>query len=380
MVMSDVARRVHADKQSAFLVSTRGWDWAACVGSRPFRCTSLRRPRLVPYASQKIDSNDTPVGSLAEESKTPTIGVKTTSPQRFFQTFEWRGHLINYQERGSPDGLPVLFIHGFGASIGHWRKNIPALVETDQLHVFAIDLIGLGASAKPGPKDVTYSIELWADLVADFANAFDPLRKWSFIGNSIGSLVSLAAADQLGPERVRCCALMNCAGGMVSFRYSELNLFQRVIYFLFNVILFNNVVGQLLFNYIRDPKNLAEVLKQVYVDESAITDELVQILSSPAFDNGACAVFLSILRGDPGPKPEDLLRRLGWCPILTLWGDKDPWTPLDKGFHPGENFVDYHEGLILEKIVNAGHCIHDEVPNVVNTALVSFLISPRLRA
>lgn len=379
MVLNDSTRSVFTDKPSAFLVNARGWNSAAYFGRHLHRCTSCRRPRLISCASRKIDSGDTSVGSLAEESTTSSVGVRTASPQRFFQTFKWRGYSINYQEQGNSDGLPVLFIHGFGASIRHWRKNMPALIETDKFHVFAIDLIGLGASAKPGPKDVTYSIELWADLVADFANAFDARQKWSFIGNSIGSLVSLTVADRLGPERVRCCALMNCAGGMVSFRYAELNLIQRVFYFLFNFILFNNFVGQLLFKYIRDPKNLAEVLKQVYVDQSAITDELVQIISAPAFDEGAGAVFLSIVRGEPGPRPEELLKRLGWCPILTLWGDKDPWTPFDKGFHPGEKFVDYHEGLILEKVINAGHCIHDEAPNIVNAALIPFLISPRVR-
>ena len=30
-------------------------------------------------------------------------------------------------------GPPVVLVHGFGASVGHWRKNIPALAERHQV-------------------------------------------------------------------------------------------------------------------------------------------------------------------------------------------------------------------------------------------------------
>ena len=42
-------------------------------------------------------------------------------------------------------------IHGFGASVGHFRKNIPVLAG-EGYRVYAIDLLGFGASDKP--KDV----------------------------------------------------------------------------------------------------------------------------------------------------------------------------------------------------------------------------------
>ena len=40
---------------------------------------------------------------------------------------------------------PVLFVHGFGASIGHWRKNLNAFGDRD---TYALDLIGFGNSEK----------------------------------------------------------------------------------------------------------------------------------------------------------------------------------------------------------------------------------------
>tara|TARA_B100000524_G_C23406018_1_gene282409 strand:+ start:112 stop:282 length:171 start_codon:yes stop_codon:yes gene_type:complete len=43
------------------------------------------------------------------------------------------------------EGAPILLVHGFGASVNHWRDNIPALVSAGY-RVHAIDLLGLGGS------------------------------------------------------------------------------------------------------------------------------------------------------------------------------------------------------------------------------------------
>ncbi|PXF45418.1 Dihydrolipoyllysine-residue acetyltransferase component of acetoin cleaving system [Gracilariopsis chorda] len=297
--------------------------------------------------------------------------------QRYFKTFKWRGFSINYRVEGSEtDAYPVLIIHGFGASINHWRKNIPAIVDTEKLRVYAIDLLGFGGSEKASPKEVEYGLPLWQRLACDFIDAMNEEKKWALVGNSIGSLISLMAAKELGPEKVRSCALMNCAGGLVSFRYSELNPLQAALLWLFNKVLFNPFVGPYLFENFRKRSTIAGVLKQVYIEEKAITGDLLDILCEPAMDEGACDVFLAILNADSGPSPEELLPQLTWCPILVFWGDKDPWTPLYKGFHPGIDFPKYHPGLDLEVIPNAGHCIHDERPETINKLLVPFLLEP----
>lgn len=322
--------------------------------------------------------------------------------QRYYQTYKWRGYDINYFEEGNRNGKPVLFVHGFGASINHWRKNISALLargagaenngevpgeESDgvcEYRVFAIDLLGLGGSSKASPSEVDYSIELWTEQIKEFIEArFERGFGWNLVGNSIGSLICLNATKTLADEgkrdHVRSLSLMNCAGGLVSFRYEELGYFQRMVFFAFNRLLFNRFVGRFLFESIRQPEQLGKVLQQVYIDRSAITPELLTILSEPAYDAGALDVFLAILNGPAGPKPEELLRQVEWCPTLVVWGEKDPWTPLNEGFHPGKEFPKYHEGLVLKTIPDAGHCIHDEVAPVVNEVLIPFLATPTFR-
>ena len=54
--------------------------------------------------------------------------------------------------------------------------------------VYAIDLLGFGASSKP---ILEYTIELWRDLVLDFMAEFIDTPT-VLIGNSLGSLIALA--------------------------------------------------------------------------------------------------------------------------------------------------------------------------------------------
>ena len=94
-------------------------------------------------------------------------------------TWIWQGHRIHVQREGDPaKSTKVLLIHGFGASSGHWRFNLPALAK--YADVLAIDLLGFGASDKPRsqlkgepkqPDSVSYGFALWGQQVADAACA-----------------------------------------------------------------------------------------------------------------------------------------------------------------------------------------------------------------
>ena len=89
--------------------------------------------------------------------------------------WSWRGHDIRLLRAGQPhSAIKVLLVHGFGASAEHWRFTMPALA--DQADVWAIDLLGFGASSKPTsrladeperPGSVRYGVDLWASLVVD---------------------------------------------------------------------------------------------------------------------------------------------------------------------------------------------------------------------
>jgi len=126
-----------------------------------------------------------PTTVLSSVTSSPTSqSTYTSSAEK--KTFRYQGiYDISYQHEGDSSAPPLLLIHGFGASSGHFRYNIPVLSKTH--NVFAIDLLGFGDSSKP--KDVTFSMELLRDLCADFMLEMGGSeRKWGVGGNSIGGL------------------------------------------------------------------------------------------------------------------------------------------------------------------------------------------------
>jgi pimeloyl-ACP methyl ester carboxylesterase len=276
-------------------------------------------------------------------------------------SWNWQGHRVQYTVMGT--GQPLMLVHGFGASIGHWRKNISTLASAGY-QVFAIDLLGFGGSDKP-PLD--YSLELWRDLLHDFW-AEHIQTPTVFVGNSIGGLLCLMMlADH--PDKTVGGVLLNCAGGL-NHRADELNLPLRLVMGAFARLVQSEWVGPFLFNQIRQKHRIRRTLHQVYCKREAVTDELVDIIYEPSCDRGAQKVFASILGAPAGPRPEELLPQIQ-APLLVLWGEADPWTPIT-GAKVYQEFADRHPVTVVP-IAQTGHCPHDENPEVVNSLLLDWL-------
>lgn len=274
------------------------------------------------------------------------------------QAWQWRDHSIEYTVSG--EGNPIVLIHGFGASIGHWRKNIPVLAQAGY-RVYALDLLGFGGSDKP---IIDYNLDLWRDQIKDFWQ--DQIQEGTiFIGNSIGGLLALMLLSQY-PQIATGAILLNCAGGL-NHRPEELNLPLRLMMGGFSQLVGSPLLGQWLFNQVRQKSRIRQTLYQVYCDRDAVTDELVEILHEPSNDPNAQKVFASVLAADPGPKPKDLLDKIEH-PLLVLWGDRDPWTPIS-----GAKIYQDDPRIDFELIEGAGHCPHDENPTEVNEKILQWL-------
>ncbi|WP_218081395.1 alpha/beta fold hydrolase [Anthocerotibacter panamensis] len=275
------------------------------------------------------------------------------------RTWTWRGYQLNYVVQGQ--GQPLVLLHGFGASVGHWRKNIPVLAA--HYRVYALDWLGFGASAKP-PLD--YSLDLWEAQLLDFIAEFVP-EPVVLMGNSIGALIALMASAHAPAGRIRGTALLNCAGGL-THRPEELPLLARPVMAAFQFGLRLPGVGAFLFNRVRSPRNIRNTLRQVYGNREAVTDELVDLLYQPSSDSGAARVFINVITAPAGIPPETLLPQVNH-PVLVLWGETDPWTPIQRG----ATFSQYHPNLTFIPLPQTGHCPHDERPEVVHSHLLPWL-------
>lgn len=294
---------------------------------------------------------------------TALVSPTDSLAQEAFQTWLWRGYRVQWLAQGS--GQPIVLLHGFGASIGHWRKNIPALAAAGY-RVYAIDLLGFGGSQKP---PIDYSMELWQDLVLDFwAEFIQEAALW--VGNSIGALLALMLSAA-APERTRGTVLLNCAGGL-NHRPEELNPVLRLVMGTFAQVVNTPGIGRFMFNQIRQKHRIRGTLKQVYGNPEAVTPELVDLLHEPSGDEGAYETFASILAAPPGPKPETLLPQIAG-PLLVLWGETDPWTPIQGAKIYQDLAETAGDRVTFLSIPNTGHCPHDERPEVVNSAIINWL-------
>ena len=281
------------------------------------------------------------------------------------QIWLWREHRIHYVRAGEPRGdrPPLLLIHGFGASTDHWRKNIQDL-QAD-FEVWAIDLLGFGRSAKP---DLQYSGALWRDQLHAFLATV--IRRPTVIaGNSLGGYASLCVAADC-PEAVAGVILLNSAGPFQEAApASSVNPFRKLINQTIRSVLLQPLPSWLLFQYVRQRSTIRKTLQQVYLDHSAITDQLIEDIRRPADDPGAARVFASVFKSPKGDTVDALLSRMG-APLLLIWGEADPWINARQR---NEKFRQYYPGL-KEYFLQAGHCPHDEVPQQVNPLIREWVL------
>ncbi|CAA9296475.1 Possible alpha/beta hydrolase superfamily, slr1235 homolog [uncultured Coleofasciculus sp.] len=285
--------------------------------------------------------------------------------------WQWRGQSIYYVQAGKKQSgrPPLLLIHGFGASTDHWRKNIAEL--KNDFEVWAIDLLGFGRSAKP---DWQYGGDLWRDQLYDFITTVIG-QPAVLAGNSLGGYSALCVAAQR-PDAVAGLVLLNSAGPFTDAKVpTQANGLQKFLGDITRSVLLQPWASFLLFQYVRQRWMIRKTLSQVYLDQSAITDQLVEEIYRPSGDEGAHKVFASVFKSPQGEKIDVLLKQLT-CPLLLLWGEADPWMQARER---GAKFRQYYPQL-TEHYIKAGHCPHDEAPEQVNDILRDWVLAIDINA
>jgi len=329
------------------------------------------------------------------------------------QMWKWRGFDVRYQCLGdaNADGPAVLFVHGLFVNADHWRRNVPALAEAG-CRCYAIDLLGYGYSSKPYPTSAEaravsgengrslgapehaigsasgavldarpipqahpvsgspYNFFTWAEQCIDFADevigADVPL---TIVANSIGSISALQAAIDR-PERVNGVAVVNPNFRELHVAEQPALLRPLIVPIIEKVQSTLRENGQPLFNALAKPGTVKQILKEPYYDAEQVTDELVDVLLTPLLSDGAADVVFDTLSYSAGPLPEQQLAdpRLK-APVLVCYGEQDPWTPAAR-VQALERFERVERVVPLP---DAGHCPHDEAPDLVNPLLLDFV-------
>jgi pimeloyl-ACP methyl ester carboxylesterase len=287
------------------------------------------------------------------------------TPSALVQPWTHLGHPVHALQAGpeQPQGPAVLLVHGFGASTDHWRYNIPVLAERHEVH--ALDLLGFGRSAKPA--GLNYGGGLWRDQLAAYVHERIG-RPTVLVGNSLGGFASLAAGAALG-DRAAGVVLLNAAGPFSDEQAPPKGWGAIARQTIGGALLKSPVLQRLLFENLRRPATIRRTLNQVYMDRTNVDEALVEAIRVPSLDPGAFGVFRTVFDIPRGQPLDELFAELT-CPLLLLWGIRDPWI---NAVGRRAAFQRHAPAATSEVVLEAGHCPHDEVPEQVNRALLEWL-------
>lgn len=259
---------------------------------------------------------------------------------------------IHYVAAG--EGLPVILLHGLGASSITWEENIGPLSE--RFAVYALDIPGHGDSVKQG---VRYTTDAGVELILGFMDVVG-IQTAALAGSSMGGLIALLTALE-HPARVSHLALINSAG------------FGREIAGYLRVMSLP-LIGELLEGPThRSAKAMMRLVfgpRKEYPE--ALFQELVRTRSLPG---GRDAVLKSLREGVNIfgiKKPHRQLHRLRdlEMPLMVVWGALDPVFPPEHAHAAAEAAPDSRFLFFPE----AGHWPHMEEAERFNAELTAFLL------
>jgi len=289
-------------------------------------------------------------------------GCKSVPGNSEMKFWRWQGMLLEYsiaRPTASSNGVTVVLVHGFGASSYHWRRNVDALTSSGYT-VFSPTLPGYGRSQKCYLK---YSDIVWQEFLTSFIKdiAQEPVV---LVGNSIGAFVAIQTAG-LHPSLVKALVLINPAGRL-DFEYVP-GPRTPIIPWSFPSFLTDALSKALLFYLSKTAKSTLRSLYPVNVHraDSAFLEDILRSSKDP----NAISVLKSVFFLQKPVPLNYYLTEMYRGEVLLLQGALDPLNPA---VERAELLRDLRPGVTVE-IVQAGHCPHDEIPELINSRLISFL-------
>ncbi len=288
---------------------------------------------------------DLPVESL--------VGRWAPAPSTFMDI---KGQLVHVRDEGLPgDPLPIVLIHGTGASLHTWEGWVRAL--KTQRRVITFDLPGFGLT---GPftgqyKPDDYRGDTYARFVLDLMDAMK-LQRVVLGGNSLGGEVAWRTAV-LAPARVASLVLVDAAGPAftpismpLGFRLARTPVLNRVTEFAL-------------------PRELvAQSVADVYADPSRIKPELIDRYHELTLRSGNRRALVQRMQHLVNGEGAERIRQITQ-PTLLLWGAQDRLIPPEIG----AEFQRLIPGSRLLVLDGLGHVPQEEDPLRSVTPVKEFL-------
>lgn len=268
--------------------------------------------------------------------------------QRFYDVAGVRTRVL---EAGDRDAPPLIFLHGVNGHAETYIRNIGP--HAGQYHVYAIDFVGHGLSAKP--LDRSYEIDTYVEHVLDFMDAIG-VQRARLSGESLGGWVAAKLAGA-HPERVEKLVL-NTPGGL----NAEPEVMARL--------------KRMTLDAVTAPtrEKVRKRLEWLFKDPTMVPDDLVEmrfrIYSQPGYrevtERILCLQEMDIRQRNM--IREDDLQRLT-MPTMLVWTTADPIAGVDVGYWTDSHIPNSYF-LLMEE---SGHWPQYEQAELFNKEHLSFL-------
>ncbi|TFK76159.1 alpha/beta-hydrolase [Pluteus cervinus] len=199
---------------AAFAASARSW-WS--TGEKQGAISEERLLRRLPFFRpqnlSELPNNASPV--IAQITR-----VNLDAPKRYLNTLSITSTTPTEHHASPP---PAVVLHGYGAGLGFFFKNFPALAQWAGLRgtsVYAMDWLGMGRSARVPftvkakrddiPGRVAEAESFFVDSLEEWRTKMN-LEKMTLIGHSLGAYFSVVYALKY-PTRVNKLILLSPAG------------------------------------------------------------------------------------------------------------------------------------------------------------------------
>jgi len=249
-------------------------------------------------------------------------------------------------------GPDMVLIHGTPWSSYSWRRIIEAFSGSHRVLFF--DLLGFGGSSKSVAQDVGLAVQ--ARILKQLIQHFD-IHRPDIIGHDIGGGIALRAHVV---EEVEC----------------------RRIVVIDPVIL--RPWGSPFFSHVKRhapafwdmPDVIHEAIVRRYIQTALVSplpENIMEKLVSPWLGKEGKVGFYQQIRCADEADTEEVVVRLGEIkrPVHILWGDKDPWVPVDRA----EKLRDRIPGSDLTLLAEVGHLVQEEAPSLLIDSLKGLLDS-----
>ena len=312
-------------------------------------------------------------------NKEPLMGSPDWGESKYWSYKDLRVH---FRVTGKESDPPIVLIHGFGASSDHWRNNAE-IFASEGFRVFGIDLIGFGKSEQNLQSKIKHlENQFWANQLASFLDEIVDIQKNGkviLIGNSLGALTAITTLSNR-PELIKTIIAAPLPEPVFvnPIKFSFPNWLLKVKSFLIKIV-FHLFPLKTLVNLISRTKLITFALQSAYFRSISNDIPLQRIVTVPSKRINASKALRAMCIGmsnrpnsAKGPSIIEKIQNLpNRPPILLIWGKQDKLIPI----FLAKKLIKLHPWIKLTVINEAGHCLHDELPNHFNQIVMKWLKS-----